>query len=147
LLPQAAGLSEQRIQEINMEVMLNLTQLLGIAEEVQMEGQRSSPNPNAALFAQCSHYCEVVSHPEQMPRALEIAMQTAVSRRGVSVITLPGDVALHEAVGEGPRLTAGGSGFLAVVSGSGRRARPVSESGRLRRGPAATRAATAAAAC
>jgi pyruvate dehydrogenase (quinone) len=57
------------------------------------------------LFAQCSHYCEVVSHPEQMPRSLEIAMQTAVSRRGVSVITLPGDVALREAVGEGPRLT------------------------------------------
>src|SRR6266436_6897119 len=57
------------------------------------------------LFAQCSHYCEVVSHPEQMPRVAEIAMQTAVSRRGVSVITLPGDVALHEAVGDGPRLT------------------------------------------
>src|ERR1700720_1774378 len=57
------------------------------------------------LFAQCSHYCELVSHPEQMPRALEIAMQTAVSRRGVSVIVLPGDVALREAVAEGPRLT------------------------------------------
>src|SRR6266852_4894010 len=57
------------------------------------------------LFAQCSHYCELVSHPEQMPRALETAIQTAVSRRGVSVITLPGDVALREAVGEGPRLT------------------------------------------
>ena len=57
------------------------------------------------LFAQCSHYCELVSQPEQMPRALEIAMQTAVSRRGVSVIVLPGDVALHDAVGEGPRLT------------------------------------------
>src|SRR5271170_468892 len=34
------------------------------------------------LFAQCSHYCELVSHPEQMPRVLEIAMQTAVSRGG-----------------------------------------------------------------
>jgi len=55
------------------------------------------------LFAQCSHYCEVVSHPEQMPRVLEIAMQTAISRRGVAVITLPGDVALQGAV-EGPRL-------------------------------------------
>jgi thiamine pyrophosphate-dependent acetolactate synthase large subunit-like protein len=32
-----------------------------------------------------------------MPRALEIAMQTAVSRRGVSVIALPGDVALRDA--------------------------------------------------
>jgi pyruvate dehydrogenase (quinone) len=50
------------------------------------------------LFAQCSHYCESVSHPEQMPRTLEIAMQTALSRRGVSVIVIPGDVALREAV-------------------------------------------------
>src|SRR6202522_2280903 len=50
------------------------------------------------LFAQCSHYCELVSQPEQMPRVLEIAMQTAISRRGVAVITLPGDVALRDAV-------------------------------------------------
>src|SRR6202789_577839 len=56
------------------------------------------------LFAQCSHYCELVSQPEQMPRVLEIAMQTAISRRGVSVITLPGDVALREAVEPRPRL-------------------------------------------
>ena len=28
------------------------------------------------LFAECSHYCELVSHPEQMPRLIEIAMQT-----------------------------------------------------------------------
>src|SRR6185295_11570591 len=57
------------------------------------------------LFAQCSHYCELVSHPEQMPRALETAMQTAVSRRGVSVITLPGDVALRDVAEGRPRLT------------------------------------------
>src|SRR5438105_11155540 len=50
------------------------------------------------LFAQCSHYCELISHPEQMPRILEIAMQTAISRRGVSVIVLPGDIALRDAV-------------------------------------------------
>jgi pyruvate dehydrogenase (quinone) len=56
------------------------------------------------LFAQCSHYCELVSQPEQMPRVLEIAMQTALSRRGVSVIALPGDVALRDAVEQGPRL-------------------------------------------
>jgi pyruvate dehydrogenase (quinone) len=56
------------------------------------------------LFAQCSHYCELVSHPEQMPRVLNIAIQTALSRRGVAVIALPGDVALHEAVEQGPRL-------------------------------------------
>src|SRR5215471_5977395 len=56
------------------------------------------------LFAQCSHYCELVSQPEQMPRVLEIAMQTALSRRGVSVIALPGDVALSEASEQQPRL-------------------------------------------
>jgi pyruvate dehydrogenase (quinone) len=49
------------------------------------------------LFAQCSHYCELVSQPEQMPRVLEIAIQTALSRRGVSVIVLPGDIALRDA--------------------------------------------------
>src|SRR6266403_516301 len=48
------------------------------------------------LFAQCSHYCELVSQPEQMPRVLEIAMQTAISRRGVAVIVLSGDVAAME---------------------------------------------------
>jgi pyruvate dehydrogenase (quinone) len=56
------------------------------------------------LFAQCSHYCELVSQPEQMPRVLEIAMQTAISRRGVAVVAIPGDVALREAVEQGPRL-------------------------------------------
>jgi pyruvate dehydrogenase (quinone) len=56
------------------------------------------------LFAQCSHYCELVSQPEQMPRVLEIAMQTALSRRGVSVVSIPGDVALRDATEQGPRL-------------------------------------------
>jgi pyruvate dehydrogenase (quinone) len=56
------------------------------------------------LFAQCSHYCELVSHPEQMPRVLEIAIQTAVSRRGVSVVAIPGDIALQSAVVDSPRL-------------------------------------------
>src|SRR5712671_605862 len=56
------------------------------------------------LFAQCSHYCELVSQPEQMPRVLEIAIQTALARRGVSVIALPGDIALRDAIEQGPRL-------------------------------------------
>src|SRR5262245_61874176 len=56
------------------------------------------------LFAQCSHYCELVSHPEQMPRVLEIAIQTAVSRRGVSVVALPGAIAPRPAVVAGPRV-------------------------------------------
>jgi pyruvate dehydrogenase (quinone) len=56
------------------------------------------------LFAQCSHYCELISQPEQMPRVLEIAMQTAISRRGVAVVTLPGDVGFRDAVEQAPRL-------------------------------------------
>src|ERR1700690_4432426 len=56
------------------------------------------------LFAQCSHYCEMVSHPEQMPRVLEIAIQTALSRRGVAVVVIPGDVALQAATVASPRL-------------------------------------------
>jgi pyruvate dehydrogenase (quinone) len=56
------------------------------------------------LFAQCSHYCELVSHPEQMPRVLELAMQTAVSRRGVAVVSIPGDIALQTATAASPRL-------------------------------------------
>jgi pyruvate dehydrogenase (quinone) len=56
------------------------------------------------LFAQCSHYCELVSHPEQMPRVLELAMQTAVSRRGVAVMSIPGDIALQTATAASPRL-------------------------------------------
>src|SRR6202050_1469555 len=56
------------------------------------------------LFAQCSHYCELVSQPEQMPRVLEIAMQTAISRRGVAVVTFPGDIGFRDAVERGPRL-------------------------------------------
>jgi pyruvate dehydrogenase (quinone) len=56
------------------------------------------------LFRECSHYCEMVSQPEQMPRVLEIAVQTAVSRRGVSVVVLPGDIALQPAAVRQPRL-------------------------------------------
>src|SRR5579859_4212799 len=56
------------------------------------------------LFAQCSHYCELVSQPEQMPRVLEIAIQSAISRRGVAVVAIPGDVAMREAVEQVSRL-------------------------------------------
>src|ERR1700743_3167517 len=49
------------------------------------------------LFRECSHYCELVSNPNQMPRAVEIAIREAVGKRGVSVIVIPGDVALQQA--------------------------------------------------
>jgi len=50
------------------------------------------------LFAECSYLSELVSQPEQMPRLLRAAMQTAVGRRGVAVLSLPGDVSEREAV-------------------------------------------------
>jgi len=49
------------------------------------------------LFRECSHYCELVSNTNQMPRAVEIGIREAVGKRGVSVIVIPGDVALQQA--------------------------------------------------
>lgn len=49
-----------------------------------------------ALFRECSHYCETISSARQMPRVLQIAMQHATGRQGVAVISLSGDVAMHE---------------------------------------------------
>lgn len=55
------------------------------------------------LFAECSVFCETVSTPEQMPRLLDIAMRTAVERRGVSVLVLPGELLLAKAKKTGRR--------------------------------------------
>ncbi|CAK9884561.1 MAG: Pyruvate dehydrogenase [ubiquinone] [Candidatus Erwinia impunctatus] len=49
------------------------------------------------LFRECSHYCELVSSPDQLPQVLDIAIRKAVINRGVSVIVLPGDIALKAA--------------------------------------------------
>jgi len=54
------------------------------------------------LFKECSQYCELISHADQIPRVLEIAMRTAVSLRGVAIVVLPGDVALQEATSSRP---------------------------------------------
>ena len=50
-----------------------------------------------ALFKGCSHFCEVVNSPDQMPRILAMAAQAALSQRGVAVIVISGDIALQEA--------------------------------------------------
>src|ERR1700680_2201200 len=47
------------------------------------------------LFKECSHYCELISGANQMPRTLEIAIRQAVGNRGVSVVVIPGAVALQ----------------------------------------------------
>ena len=48
------------------------------------------------LFAECSHYVELVSNPEHLPRILDKAIRIAVARRGVSVVVIPGDIALQK---------------------------------------------------
>jgi pyruvate dehydrogenase (quinone) len=44
------------------------------------------------LFRECSVYAEQVSTAEQLPRMLRIAMRTAIERRGVAVLVVPGEV-------------------------------------------------------
>ncbi|HIF9190082.1 TPA: ubiquinone-dependent pyruvate dehydrogenase [Photobacterium damselae] len=46
------------------------------------------------LFKECSVFCEKLTTPEQMPQLMETAMRQAILKRGVSVIVVPGDVAL-----------------------------------------------------
>lgn len=53
-----------------------------------------------ALFAECSHFCEMVNSGEHGATLLHVAIQTAIAKRGVSVLVLPGDVADQEV--EGP---------------------------------------------
>ncbi|WP_370415543.1 pyruvate dehydrogenase [Streptomyces fradiae] len=49
------------------------------------------------LFRECSHYSELISNPRQMPRLLQTAIQHAVGQGGVSVVSLPGDIAAQPA--------------------------------------------------
>jgi pyruvate dehydrogenase (quinone) len=46
------------------------------------------------LFRECSHYCELVSRPEQLPGVLESAIRAAIGKRGVAVVAIPGDIAV-----------------------------------------------------
>ncbi|AZN30633.1 ubiquinone-dependent pyruvate dehydrogenase [Flaviflexus salsibiostraticola] len=49
-----------------------------------------------AIFAECSVYVEHVSSAEQMPRLLRIAMREALTKRGVAVLVISGDLLLTE---------------------------------------------------
>src|ERR1700749_3892432 len=60
-----------------------------------------------SLFKECNHYCELISTAHQMPRTLEIAIREAVGKRGVSVVVIPGDVALQAALDAPIALPAG----------------------------------------
>jgi len=82
--------------------------VLGIAAHIPSaeigSGYFQETHPET-LFKECSHYCELVSAPSQMPRSLETAIREAVGNRGVSVIVMPGDVALQPAA-DAPKTSA-----------------------------------------
>jgi pyruvate dehydrogenase (quinone) len=50
------------------------------------------------LFDDCSHYNHVATTPAQLPRMLQAGIQYALSKKGVSVVGLPGDVTQMDAV-------------------------------------------------
>jgi len=49
-------------------------------------------NPKA-LFKDCSYFCEAVTKPEQLATLMYTAIQTAITKRGVAVLVISGDVA------------------------------------------------------
>jgi pyruvate dehydrogenase (quinone) len=60
------------------------------------------------LFKECSHYCELISGANQMPRALEVAIREAVGKRGVSVLVIP--ACIRRAAGQGRGFTSCSAG-------------------------------------
>ena len=84
--------------------------VLGIAAQIPSPeigaGYFQETHPEM-LFQECSHYCEFVSSTNQMPRVLEVAIREAVGKRGVSVVVLPGDIAL-QAASDAPPAKPGG---------------------------------------
>ncbi|MBK0377794.1 thiamine pyrophosphate-dependent enzyme [Mucilaginibacter segetis] len=49
------------------------------------------------LFDDCSHYNQLATTPKQLPRMLQTAIQSAIHRKGVAVVGLPGDLASMKA--------------------------------------------------
>src|SRR6195952_3781315 len=44
------------------------------------------------LFDDCSLYNQIATTPKQLPRMLQAALQTAIHRKGVAVLGIPGDL-------------------------------------------------------
>ncbi len=49
------------------------------------------------LFDDCSLYNQIATTPKQLPQMLQAAIQTAIHRKGVSVVGLPGDLSSMDA--------------------------------------------------
>jgi pyruvate dehydrogenase (quinone) len=66
------------------------------------------------LFRECSVFCEFAGSAEQFPYVLDIAVRTAVEKRGVAVLVVPGHVLLQAV--EKPRAAATIRSSAAVAS-------------------------------
>src|ERR1700679_2322939 len=76
------------------------TAVVGIAAQIasgEIGGGYFQETHPQELFRECSHYCELVSDPAQLPYVLENAIRAAVGKRGVAVLVIPGDIALRPA--------------------------------------------------
>ncbi len=49
------------------------------------------------IFRECSHFCEMVQDPAQLPELLHRAIRAAIGQRGVAVLVVPGDVSMKDA--------------------------------------------------
>jgi pyruvate dehydrogenase (quinone) len=58
---------------------------------------------NDVLFADVSVFCRTITSPSQMPGLLEQAVHSALTLRGVAVLTLPGDVGEQELPDDTPQ--------------------------------------------
>jgi pyruvate dehydrogenase (quinone) len=58
---------------------------------------------NDAVFRDVAEYCRTITSPSQLPGMLEQAVQRALDAPGVSVLTIPGDVAELDAPDHAPR--------------------------------------------
>jgi pyruvate dehydrogenase (quinone) len=75
-------------------------QVLGIAAQIpsaEIGGGYIRETHPQILFKGCSHYCELDSSTNQMPRTLEVTIREAAGKRGVSAAAIRGDVALQPA--------------------------------------------------
>lgn len=68
--------------------------VLALASTITSEdyGTESFQSTDLSMFDGCSHYNEIATTPQQLPRMLQQALQHAWHRKGVGVCAFPGDL-------------------------------------------------------
>jgi pyruvate dehydrogenase (quinone) len=92
--------------------------VLAIAAQVpsvEIGGNYFQETHPQGLFGECSVFSEMAGIPGQFPHILDIAIRSAIEKRGVAVLVVPGDVLVHSFEKSGP---------TAVIRPTGSVARP-----------------------